>query len=202
MNRKVILAAPRSGKDIDEIMLRIVKKTQPQVLARPSAFDVEVFFECDLPEITGVVSDYRELPHGLDGFTDSDKMITVVAKDLVESDDVVTRRRGRATIGHEGSHVLIHIPEFRLRKSILRSIHESTNDNLRFHREENVPTYRNPEWQAWRGAKALLMPAPAVQIAVDRGCNLPDLVKIFDANPAFVRSRLTELGLLQKVKTL
>lgn len=201
MNRKVVIASPRSGAQIDLQMQNIVQKFQPDALLRPTSFDIEGFFEFHLEEISGVVSAYRELPLGVDGYTDSDTMESVVSAELIDTDDLVTRRRGRSTIAHESVHAIIHVPEFRAKKSWLRSLHETKNDNLRLFRQEQVEMFRNPEWQAWRGAKGLLMPIVSVYQAAQKGYRLPELAEIYDVNPAFVKSRFKELGLLEKIKT-
>lgn len=201
MNRKVVIASPRSGAQIDLQMQNIVRKFQPDALSVPMSFDIESFFEFHLEEISGVVSAYRELPLGVDGYTDSDTMESVVSTDLIDTDDLVTRRRGRSTIAHESVHAIIHVPEFRAKKSWLRSLHEAKNDNLRLFRQEQVEMFRNPEWQAWRGAKGLLMPIASVYQAANKGYKLTELAEIYDVNPAFIKSRFKELGLLGKIKT-
>jgi hypothetical protein len=201
MNRKVVIANPRSGAQLDLEMQNIVREFQPEVLSRPMPLDIERFFEFRLVEVTGVNSAYRELPLGVDGYTDSDVMESVVSSELIDTDDLVTRRRGRSTIAHECVHAIVHVPEFRAKKARLRSLHEKKNDNLRFFRQEQVETYMNPEWQAWRGAKGLLMPISSVFQAVNKGHRLTELAEIYDVNPAFVKSRVKELGLLEKIKT-
>ncbi len=201
MNRKVVIASPRSGAQIDLEMQSIVREFQPEALLRPMVFDIEGFFEFQLEEITGVTSAYRELPLGVDGYTDSDTMESVVSTELVDTDDIVTRRRGRSTIAHESVHAIIHVPEFRAKKARLRSLHEAKNDNLRLFRQEHIERFRNPEWQAWRGAKGLLMPIASAYQAAQKGYRLVELAEIYDVNPAFVKSRFKELGLLEKIKT-
>jgi Zn-dependent peptidase ImmA (M78 family) len=162
------------------------------MLREPMPFDIERFFECDLESLTGVRTDYRELAAGIHGYTDVDEMESVIALHLMESDS--HKRFRRSTIAHETGHVIQHALEFRQRKEALRFVHDTDQVSLRMYRERDVPLYRNPEWQAWRFAKGLLMPAPSVRLAMRRGCDWEDLSDIFDVNPAFVFSRMKELG--------
>jgi Zn-dependent peptidase ImmA (M78 family) len=154
-------------------------------------FDIERFFECDLEPLTGVRTDYRELAPGIHGYTDIDKMESVIALHLMEDDSQIRFRR--STIAHEAGHVVQHVAEFRRRKEALRFVHNADQAGLKMYRERDIPLYRNPEWQAWRFAKGLLMPAPSVRLATKLGYTWQDIPEIFDVNPAFAFSRLREL---------
>jgi Zn-dependent peptidase ImmA (M78 family) len=189
--RRVVIANPRSGAEIDEIALRIIQKFQPKVLDKPTPFEIELFFECSLESISGVNSDYKELPSGIYGYTDSDAMESVISSELM--DDPFQIRFCRSTMAHEVGHVLIHVPEFRCKKALLRSIHDKRHVSLRLYREVDVPVFKNPEWQAWRFAGALLMPAPTFISAVKDGLDERELSRLFQVNPAFVRTRLSAL---------
>ncbi len=191
MARKIIVADPRRGLDIDASANMINRRFQPETLTRPTPFDVEEFFEFDLEQISGVKPDYRELPYGIYGITDSDKMICVISSELME--DHFQAKFARSTIAHEIGHVMTHVPEFRRKKAILRSIHDGDHMTLRLHREENVPVYQNPEWQAWRYAGALLMPEHAFRVAVRDGADEWSLAEIFQVNRPFVQARARAL---------
>jgi hypothetical protein len=157
MSRRLVATNPRSGAQIDEMARSIIKKFQPEALEEPMPFDIERFFECEVEKITGVRSDYRTLPPEIHGYTDSGAMESVISSDLM--DDSFQILFARSTMGHETGHCLIHVPEFRMKKEILRSIHDGChNDGLRMYRETEIPVYMNPEWQAWRFSGALLMP--------------------------------------------
>ena len=69
---------------------------------------------------------------------------------------------------------------------------------MRLCREEEIPLYMNPEWQAWSFAGAILMPATEVQKSLTKGYNISDLSERFRVNPAFVKSRLRKLKLRAK----
>lgn len=71
MPRKIVIANPRSGRDLDDFALEIIKFFQPEILKKPGPFDIERFFDCVLEKITGVKTGYRRLPLGMHGYTDS-----------------------------------------------------------------------------------------------------------------------------------
>lgn len=192
MTRKLVAASPRSGVEIDGIAMSIVKKFQPEALKEPMPFDIERFFECEMEKITGVKSDYKKLPPEIYGYTDSRAMESVISSDLM--DDSFQVLFARSTMSHETGHCLIHVPEFRRKRAILKSIHDDCHsDALRMYRETEIPVYMNPEWQAWRFAGALLMPRSAIEIGINRGGAVQDLSRWFQVNPAFIRTRLKAL---------
>jgi len=189
--RRIIVATPRRGLDIDVSANMINQQFQPETLTHPTPFNVEDFFEFDLERLSGVKPDYRELPYGIHGITDSDKMICVISSELMEDRSQI--KFARSTIAHEIGHVLTHVPEFRKKKAILRSIHDNDHMSLRLHREEDVPIYKNPEWQAWRYAGALLMPEPVFRAAVSNGADEWELAELFQVNRPFVKARARAL---------
>ncbi|OGC93168.1 MAG: hypothetical protein A2W25_06005 [candidate division Zixibacteria bacterium RBG_16_53_22] len=192
MPRRIVIASPKSGRDLDDLALKIVKSFQPELLMELRAFDIERFFECELETITGVKIDYRTLPTGIHGYTDSGTMESVISAELMEDETQLFFTR--STMSHETAHALIHVPEFRRKKAILTSVHNAEHGiALRMHRESDVRIYQNPEWQAWRFAGALLMPRPALEEAIRRGNGLRDLSRLFNVNPAFIETRLRAL---------
>ena len=193
MSRKIVAAAARSANQIEEMALVIIRAVQPTALRGPEPFDVESFFEFHMEELTGVKPDYRELPNGIHGYTDSDANESIVCSDLM--DDPLKERFARSTMAHEAGHAVIHVPEFKLKRAILRSVHDDKHASLRLYRQEEVPLYCNPEWQAWRFAGALLMPEKIFRRAVEMGVSERVLVDTFNVNPAFVRSRAKALKL-------
>ncbi|NUO10433.1 MAG: ImmA/IrrE family metallo-endopeptidase [Candidatus Brocadia sp.] len=86
----------------------------------------------------------------------------------------------------------MHVPDYRNAKAVLRSVNDKEHI-LRAYREEDLKPYMNPEWQAWRFAGALLMPAQAVKEAIRRGYSIGEMSKRFGVNPAFVISRIKAL---------
>lgn len=185
------MARARSGAEIEGLALYIVKRYQPEVLQTPMAFDVERFFECELEEITGVDTDYRQLNPGIHGFTNSESMECVISLEL--ADDPSQHFFCRSTISHEIGHAIQHVPEFRKRKELLKSIHDAQHVPLTLYRESDIPLYCNPEWQAWRFAGALLMPAPTMRLAMEECRDVISMSRLFQVNPAFVKTRLRVL---------
>lgn len=191
MSRRVLLAEPTSGAKLDKLALELVRAVQPHVLSEIQPFDIETFFECHVEHLTGVTTGYKELNFNVHGYTDIETLECMVASDLV--DDPTKIQFLRSTQSHESAHSLLHVKQFRQKKAYLRFIHDKDHANLRLHREENVPTYCNPEWQAWRLGSALLMPTPMIYKAVNEGFSVAKLSEAFDVSAPFVESRLRGL---------
>lgn len=191
MSRKLFKAKPRSGADIEKAAQKIVNFFQPKALKEPTAFDIERFFDCELETLTGVKIDYRSLPSGIHGYTDSECMESVISMELIE--DPRNLFFVRSTISHEVGHAVIHVPEVRLRKAILTSIHNKNHSNLTMYRESDIPLYCNPEWQAWRFAGALLMPENTIRMALREKATRSELSNIFKVNLPFIDTRLRAL---------
>jgi len=194
MARSIVRASPTSGNKLDLHALAIVRKYQPSVLDNPSPFDVERFFENDLESIAGVHFDYLPLRYDVFGYTDSDEMVSVVSASL--ADDPANINLFRATVAHEAGHAILHVPQFRRKKQLLKFVDSDEMDvGLRMYREDQIPLYENPEWQAWRFAKGLLMPLPMVFRAFQLAYSLEDMSDAFGVSVKFARSRLKELKL-------
>lgn len=190
MSRHLVPAKPRSSANIDSLALNIVQKYQSGMLNNEERFDIERFFDCDLEGLTKVKTGYRLLESGIHGYTDSEDMISIISVDLM--DDPWEEFFCRSTMAHETGHAILHVWDYRRKKAILKSIHDE-NHTLRNYREEEIITYKNPEWQAWRFAGALLMPEPAFREAVVDGLGKRDLSQRFGVNPAFIKSRAKAL---------
>lgn len=192
MTKKLIPAKPRSSATIEKNALEIIKRFQPNVLKNNEPFDIERFFDCDLEPLTGVKADYQKLPFGVYGYTDSELMVSVISRDLADNESQQLFRN--STIAHEIGHARLNVNDYRERKFILKSIHGKNHDMRLYRRgEDEIITYKNPEWQAWRFAGALLMPIFEVQKSLSKSYNIYDLSERFGVNPAFVKSRLRSL---------
>ena len=200
MTRQVVKAIARSGKQIDNMALAVVKTYQPEILSAPQPFNVESFFELELPSFRNITTDYQELSGNVHAFTDISNMKCVVSVHLIENPS--QRRFLRSTLSHEIGHCDIHVPEFRLRKALAKFVHAGDHQTLRLHREELIRIYENPEWQAWRYAGALMMPEPSVLLAARQGRSKADMCEIFDLNMPFVETRLRALKIADKIKDL
>jgi Zn-dependent peptidase ImmA (M78 family) len=191
MARCVVRASPTSGNKLDWQAVDLVRKYQPTVLSNPSPFDVEGFFENDLESITGVQFDYRDLRYDILGFTDSDERVSVVSSSLAQDQSSINLFR--ATVAHEAAHAILHVRQFRQRREPIRFVDSDSDGGLRFYREDQIPLYENPEWQAWRFAKALLMPVPSLTMALQLQFTVEDLSRAFGVSMKFARSRLKDL---------
>ena len=194
MAQKIIPANPRSRADIDSFAMSLLYGFQRNAIDNPEPVDIELFFEIHLPSIAaGVVTDYKNLPPEIHGYTDIERGKIVISRDLVE--DPRQERFFRSTTAHESYHGLVHIPEFRAKKALSKLIHGKDHGNLRLYRASEIKTYCNPEWQAWRFAGTFLMPESAFRKAASRRCDEIYLADLFNINPAFIRSRVKALGL-------
>ncbi len=194
MALRVVVANPTSGKKIDAYALQIIASFQPDVLKAPAAFDIESFFEFDLEDICGVETGYGKLPNSINGYTNSDEKISIISVELMENGSQI--KFTRSTMAHETGHALKHVSEFRKKKAILRSIHDSKHANLRLYRQDEIPVYRNPEWQAWRFAGALLMPETTFVPLIKKGFDEYELSEIYQVNSVFIRTRMRALKLI------
>lgn len=193
MSRKIVPARPRSSKKIEATAMTIIRELQPGVLTNGEQFDIERFFDCHLEDITGVATDYQHLDNGIFGYTDSEEMVCVISRDLAE--DRFQNNFCRSTTAHECGHAILNVKDYRVMRAVLRSIH-GKDHQVRMYREQDIVVYRNPEWQAWRFAGAILMPESTFVRAVNGGAGEKELSKMFGVNPAFVRTRARALKLV------
>ncbi|MCF6156162.1 MAG: ImmA/IrrE family metallo-endopeptidase [Candidatus Brocadia sp.] len=117
-------------------------------------------------------------------------MVSVISCDLVE--EPRQKYFCRSTMAHEIGHAILHVSDYKRAKAILKSIHNKDHI-LRMYYEKELKPYMNPEWQAWRFAGALLMPAPAIKEATMEGNGIYNMSQRFGVNSAFVKSRLKTL---------
>jgi hypothetical protein len=168
----------------------LLSRFQPEVLQGKAPFDVERFAELHLESLTGVEFDLTpELPHGIDGVTNTEKL-----RVNVELAEIPTNfRYYRSTLAHELGHAFIHTPVLRKRKEN-EEFTEAKDQGPALYRAATVPLYRNPEWQAWHFAGALLMPKEALLIKL-KECrmDLNAVADFFQVNSSFVSSRLKKV---------
>lgn len=193
---RVPVVAPRSKKDIEADVIRLLSDIQAEALCcDDSPVDVEIIFEDYIRERYGLVTGYTDLsiisPNIL-GYTDAGSSTSYVEKSLVNSDSQTTIRRLRATIAHEICHCVYHVAELKNFRSSL-----SVTGGILFREEpSNIKAYVNPEWQAWHYAGALLMPKKRIIRYHERGYSIDVMADIFDVNQSFVKVRLNKLGII------
>ncbi len=190
----VLKVCPRSSKEIEKIAHKIVEDSQPDAVKFTISFDVEAFFEFELEDKTGIEAIYKWLPKGLDGYTDSINMQCLVATQLLEYGDCqITKRRLRATIAHEIGHCFLHVEDAKRNQDFQQKFLNDKNSSIKTYHPEDIKVYKNPEWQAWRFASAMLMPENCFRTAVERNFTKKQLRQAFDVNQAFIDVRLREL---------
>lgn len=106
----------------------------------------------------------------------------------------------RATAAHELGHCFLHVEEFLETRAILRFEHDKQHLELTLHSQDEVQVFRNPEWQAWRFAQALLMPEHCVRAAVKAGWTKKLMSNAFDVNPSFLEVRLRALKIGARIR--
>lgn len=196
-----------SGADIDEAMedryLRFYKGTCNM---NHPAIDLDRFIEETLTqEDIGYEPEADDLPNvvlGATKFNPDGSRLIQINKTLYHQRDLATvRGRFRFTCAHEIFHALFHGPLFR----------KSANGGrlIEYHIQEDMVTPPQEikdfiEWQAHRGAAALLMPVSIFKEKVkqfraksrDHGFLLQSLVASFDVSKQSAEIRLKTLGLL------
>ena len=109
---KVPIVPGLSRKEIEAKAVSLLKEFQPEALRGECPVDIERFFELFAPEYCGVETGYTDLSflgYGVLGYTDASKKISYVDKTLIDSNDIPTERRCRATVGHETGHCIYHV---------------------------------------------------------------------------------------------
>lgn len=95
----------------------------------------------------------------------------------------------RATVGHELGHALMHVHVVRRRLSTPQHEHLLARQMRR-----DLPAYRDPEWQAWAFAGALLVPRQSVVMLDDP--SVSDAANVFEVSESFVQAHLRRLRLV------
>lgn len=173
--------------------MALLREVQPDVFRKEIPVEVDAIYEIYIREKCGIETGYTDLsllgPDVL-GYTDASRRRSFVDKSLIDTDDAVSLRRGRATIGHESGHCLYHVNVLNYFQSAL------ADEGLVLHRADRstLKAYEDPEWQAWEFARACLMPRILVSKYHDAGYSLHDMAEILDVNPAFMEVRLRKLG--------
>lgn len=192
---------PRSGQEIEKIANDIVQKYQPEALKQLISFDVEGFFEFELENQTGLEAINLLLPEDLDGYTDFENMQCVVSRRLVEhGENQTTKRRLRSTLAHEIGHCFLHVEDARNELNAQKIFLNDNTSSLELYKPEDIEIYKNPEWQAWRFASAMLMPENCFRTAVLNNWTKKKIKRAFDVNPSFIEIRLKELKISKALR--
>lgn len=179
-----------SGAQIESIATSILRHYQPNVLQGTAAFDIERFVDLHLENLTGVQPDYKDLPSGIHGITDQNRM--AIQLSLAESPK--SKRFLRSTMAHETGHAILHVPVLKKYKKTQVFEQKSTKSGtIELYRQKDLKPYEDPEWQAWRFARALMMPELVIRLLIKNGMGIWQIAEHFDINGPFVESRLRDL---------
>lgn len=187
---KQIVVNGMSRNEIEYYANQFLKGIHPDAYYGNEPADVETIFDVYLPLRCGIQTGYTDLSKiGKDvlGFTDAKNKRCFIDKSLIDSDDPVTMKRCRATIGHEIGHCLYHVPI--LRDYLSFSV-RGVQDGFCRREKSEIKPYEDPEWQAWEFAGALLMPKSLVIESIRAGLTRKEIAEKFDVNPAFLDVRL------------
>jgi hypothetical protein len=193
---KVLKVKPLSKKYIEEMTLKIVQRHQPQMLQKLEPFDVERLFEIHIPKNLGIEVDYQPLALGVYGFTDLLNARCVVSSDIADRSQQSDAGRGffRSTVAHECGHCFLHVHQIRILNEVVQLTHGPEHDVFSLRREvREIKPYCNPEWQAWRFARGLLLPLPCLERARSQGLSDKEISEMFDVTPRFLQVRMNDL---------
>ena len=181
---------PRSRNDIEKMASRLIKAHYPDLLRVPGAFPIDEFAEFICPEVYGFSIGPSDLLSHIEAVTNPKRKVTFLRPDvydgLLDGDN-----RARFTTCHELGHLLLH--------SNVDSDFTASSQ-VRFFRKEELPPYRDPEWQADNFAGALLMPLPALDVYIAQyGSELNDLARKFHVSTDAAKVRI---GILTRTRKL
>lgn len=228
-----------SKRELDTLGEDLIWDFQPEAIRNPSPVDIERFVECYLR----MTPDYQYLSHngvylGMTVFNDTDKVpvydpstnraeyISAKAGTVIIDTRLLAenqQHRYRFTLGHEGSHSILHSEYFAYQASmneLYKRVFGGNNtpmiqcrmDNT-VHRKGDYWSDRDwMEWQANSLSSAILMPKRAVEKVVEsvdyKGANnfllrmklVSIISNVFDVSTTAAEIRLSELGLVEKTK--
>jgi len=190
---KVPLVPGLSRKKIEAKAVSLLREFQPEALRGECPVDIEQIFEFYVPEHYKIDTGYTDLSFlgsGVLGYTDASKKISYVDKTLIDSKDIATERRCRATVGHETGHCIYHVSILNFFKS---SLFKDNSEGLYRAKRTEIKAYQDPEWQAWEFARAFLMPRHLILEYCEKDYSIRDMAGFFNVNPAFVEVRLKTL---------
>ena len=191
---------PRSKAAISRQAQQFLRKHFPKLLISPGRSPMIELFEFTLDQL-GIEAAVKDLPAGIEGITvpagmpymfergvlcDYKHTAVVLAPEVHES---LHQDGGRArfTVAHEMYHALYHVPEVEQVWVEHRTVALA--------REQDIPAYRNPQWQADKFAAELLMPEPAVVCLVQEyGPGLDRIMWVFGVSRMAAKIRVGEIS--------
>ncbi len=173
--------APMSYQDAERLSTARIRKHFPELLIAPGPLDVVEVFELLQDEYGMAVSVSSSLPDGVEGRTWPSGLVEL--SETTYAGAVNNEPRPRFTVIHECNHAWHHAHQI---KNVLES-----GTTLRLNRRSNIPSYRDPEWQANALTGAMLMPISALQILKDkRQLNVHAVQDTFNVSYQAAKTRL------------
>ena len=196
MKIPVMKADGLSRKRIEQFAQKVLKDFCPNSLNELVPLDIEEMFEQYIPKRFGIDTGYEEMSLGIHGYTDPNKLRSMVSPEFLDTEDLPTIRFGRSTIGHEIGHAILHAKQFKRKNLDLRFLHDDNHSKPMLFRQEELKPYENPEWQAWEFCKSIFLPESVLLEATENNLDIKQISDRVNLNPAFVEVRLRNLKLL------
>lgn len=169
----------------------------PQALRKPMPLEVVQLVDDVLPQY-GIHIYPADPAHLLqeEGLTDpdadEDEIIILVRERLWNDLEAGGRQanRAKATVLHELSHGILHVPVIRRRR------HKPHSELLlRRVPAGSITPFCNPEWQAWTLAGCLAMPRKTLMMLKDR--SPANVAGVYEVSEDFARGHLRRLRLIR-----
>jgi hypothetical protein len=172
----------------------LLKTLAPETLRQPMPLDLVRMIDKVLPQYDIHVYPAEQAELGSrEAATDPEGKSEIII--LVEEEAWKNLYRGgaranraRATVSHEISHAILHVPVIRKR---LKS--ERKDFLLARVKRSDLPPYRDPEWQAWALAGCLLMPRLTIEMLDDQSPF--NIAEVYAVSSDFARSHCKRLRL-------
>lgn len=201
LDEQVFDMPPLSMERIERLGELLSQTLAPKTLINPIALDVIALIDNVLPQYDiFVYPAHHEELGSREAATDPDGQSEVII--LVEEEAWNNLYRGgakanrpQATIIHEISHAILHVPVIRKR---LNS--EQKDLLLARVKRSDLPPYRDPEWQAWALAGCLLMPRRTIEMLEDK--SLFNIAEVYAVSPDFARSHSKRLRLIMNNRSM
>lgn len=189
LDDRVVRVAPMTAREAVRFADAFHKAHFPDLLKQPTPLSMPKLADEVLPLLGIDVYSSSELvsrnSHG-ETVLGNDRIEILLAPSLF--DDLYGGRQelfARATLAHEASHALVHIPQ------ILRQLKERRGCVLQRVQRRQIPAYEDPEWQAWMVGGALLMPLEALRACSGR--TYKEIASMFRVSAQMASSHIQRL---------
>lgn len=184
---------PLSMRAIEGIAEGLLAEIEPSALLQPTRLDLARWADQTLMEygICVTPASARELGDRLAATDPTDRYGTTdILMERFHFDELMAggraSNRARGTLVHELGHVVLHVPEVRER---IRSPNRLLLSRLV--RRDQLPPFRDPEWQAWALGGCIVAPRATIEMTGSRDVRM--LAHIFGVSTAFMENHLRRL---------